>query len=71
MTTTSKKLEKEYYAKIKARLEELFKPVFQNIHLEVTADGIFSNKLKSRISRYRDIIFVFLKRGTSPDVTGL
>jgi hypothetical protein len=53
-------------------LEEVFRKIFQNIHFEVTASGNFSNKLKlkSQIGRHRDIIFVFLKKGTSPDITG-
>ncbi len=67
---TIKRLEKEYYVKIKSKLEEVFREVFQNIHFEITASGNFSNKLKSQIDKYRDIIFVFLKRGTSPDITG-
>lgn len=67
---TIKKLEKEYYVKIKSKLEEVFRGMFQNIHFEITAGGNFSNKLKSRVGKYRDIIFVFLKKGTSPDITG-
>jgi len=67
---STKKLEKEYYAKIKSKLEELFKTRYQDVHFEVTADGNFSNRLKSRVSRHRDIIFVFLKGGASPDITG-
>lgn len=67
---TTKKLEKEYYAEVKTKLEEIFKTIFQNTYFEITASGNFSDKLKSRIGTDRDIIFVFLKKGTSPDITG-
>lgn len=64
------KQEKEYYEIIKTKLEELFKAKFGNCYLEITADGKFSNELKGQIPQHRDIIFVFLKKNASPDITG-
>ncbi len=65
-----KEVEREYYPKIKSKLEEIFSEIFHDVYFEITADGKFSNKLKSQISDYRNIVFVFLKKGTSPDITG-
>ena len=66
-----KKVEREYYEPIKAKLENLIKPKVSNFHLEITADKKFSNKLKAEISShgYRDIVFHFLKEA-APDITG-
>lgn len=64
------KKERSLYEPIKSKLEELFNPIFNNVFLEITADGNFSNKIKKRINNYRDIVFIFLKRGVSPDITG-
>jgi hypothetical protein len=61
--------EKEYYPIIKEKLEELMKKKYGEFYLEITADKHFSNKLKAKISKDRDIIFNFL-RESSPDITG-
>jgi mRNA-degrading endonuclease RelE of RelBE toxin-antitoxin system len=63
------KMEREYYETIKEKLEELFKAKFTSFHLEVTANKKFSNKLKAKVSEYREIIFYFLKEA-APDITG-
>ena len=70
-----KRKEGEYYDIVKEKLRELFEEKtvsYPNvkIHLEITANGIFSNELTSRIPSSRDIIFSFLKRRLAPDITG-
>jgi len=61
--------EEKYYESIKEKLEELIKRKFDEFYLEITANKHFSNKLKAKISRKRDIIFSFLKEA-APDITG-
>jgi len=71
--TQSKTDESEYYEPVKSKIEELFRAKYKDkineLHLEITANGKFSNKLKNKLGQYRDIIFFFL-RSASPDVTG-
>jgi len=62
--------EKEYYERVKAALENFFKTTFEEVRLEITSDGKFSNELKSKIGQHKDIIFLFLRKGNSPDITG-
>jgi len=64
-----KKIEKEYYPLIKAKLEQFLNTKCANCHLEITANKKFSDKLKGEIRQGRDIIFPFLKEA-SPDITG-
>ena len=65
------KKESEYYSLVHAHLMEKFVQKFGNCFLEITAGGHFSEELKSRIPRGREIIFSFLRpRGISPDLTG-
>ena len=69
MTASSKKAaEKELYEPIKKYLETAFRKKFGNCHLEVTADGSFSEQLKGVVRE--DIIFSFLGRKASPDLVG-
>lgn len=65
-------MEKELYKPIKEALEDLIKSIFSNkeVHFEITAEKTFSNKLKSQIPDYLEIIFPFLK-DVKPDITGL
>lgn len=65
----SNMIERTHYESIKKELEELMKHKFNEFHLEVTANKHFSDKLKEKISRKRDLIFVFLKKA-APDLTG-
>lgn len=65
----STKKEREYYEIIKAKLEQLLRTKFSNVHLEITADKKFSNTLKAEVSQYKEIIFYFLKEA-APDITG-
>lgn len=60
--------EKEYYEPVLRHFKELLSKRGE-VHLEITADGQFSNKLKEQVSDSRDIIFSFLKE-TRPDITG-
>jgi hypothetical protein len=61
--------EREYYKTIKDELEEILRAKSYDFHLEVTANRVFSNKLKAEIRPGRDIIFNFLKEA-APDITG-
>lgn len=60
--------EKDHYEPIRRKFEELFKTK-GDVHLEITANKNFSNKLKAQIPRYRHIIFYFL-REVAPDISG-
>ena len=64
------KREHEYYPLMQECLMAKFLDKFDNCCLEITADGRFSEILKSKIPRGREIIFSFLRRGLSPDLTG-
>jgi len=68
-----KKEESQFYPVIKSKLENLFREKYKDrtheLHLEITANSKFGNKLKSKISSGKDIIFTFLK-SASPDITG-
>jgi len=61
--------ESELYEPIKTKVEEILKARSRTYHLEITAEKPFSNKLKRKISDYREIIFLFLKE-VRPDITG-
>jgi len=65
---SGKTTERELYMPIKEYLAEAFTQRSGNCHLEITADGVFSNLLKKVIRN--DIIFTFLRRKASPDLTG-
>ena len=62
--------EAEYYGCIKEKIENLFSTVAIDVSLEITANGNFSQQLKQRIPRDREIIFYFLKKSAAPDITG-
>lgn len=69
MTANSRKAsEKELYEPIKEYLKGAFTQKFGNCILETTAEGNFSNTLKSVVRH--DIIFFFLGKRASPDLTG-
>jgi len=61
--------EEDYYSPIVRKFTELFVSKGCKTHFEITADKKFSNKLKSKISDYRHIIFYFLK-DVAPDIVG-
>jgi hypothetical protein len=65
--------ERDHYGPVKSKLEELFRMKYKDkineLHLEITANGKFSNKLKNKLGQNRDIIFSFL-RAASPDISG-
>lgn len=60
--------EKELYEPIREFLHSKFKETFGNCHLEITANGCFSETIKMFVRH--DIIFTFLKRRVSPDLAG-
>ena len=67
---TKEMKEEQLYEVIKEKLEEIIRKEFgNNFHLEVTAEGKFSNELKSAIPTGREIIFSFLRKAR-PDITG-
>jgi hypothetical protein len=68
MAASEKTAEKEFYEPIKEYLENAFIEKFGNCYLEVTANGLFSDTLKQVVRN--DIIFTFLGRKASPDLTG-
>lgn len=69
MTTNSRKaLEKELYEPIKEYLKRVFTQKFGHCILETTAEGTFNDTLKSVVRH--DIIFSFLGKKASPDLTG-
>ena len=61
--------EKDYYPVLKRKFIELIKAKGCEVHLEITADKGFTNKIKSKIPYDRHIIFYFL-RDVRPDITG-
>ncbi|GAI50988.1 unnamed protein product, partial [marine sediment metagenome] len=60
--------EKELYEPIREFLHSKFLETFGNCHLEITANGHFSETIKMFVRH--DIIFTFLKRRVSPDLAG-
>jgi len=62
--------ENELYKSIKNCLQKRFRAEFLNCHLEITSNGKFSEEIKSKVPNYNDIIFSFLKKKNSPDLTG-
>jgi len=68
MTDDAKK-ERRLYEPVRKLLSETLKTKSPEIHLEITADKLFSNKLKSKVGDNRDIIFLFLKEA-APDIIG-
>ena len=61
--------ERDLYEPVRARLQQVIQTAFPEFHLEITAQGVFSNKLKSQIPQDREIVFKFLKEA-APDITG-
>lgn len=61
--------EESFYHPIMQAFTRLFESKAYKAHLEITANRKFSNKLKSKISDSRHIIFYFLK-DIAPDITG-
>ena len=65
---SSKTAERELYEPIKEYLIEAFTEKFGNCHLEITANGVFSDRIQKVVRQ--DIIFAFLGKKASPDLTG-
>jgi hypothetical protein len=64
--------EQDYYEIVKLKIEALLNDRISNVHLEITAAGKFSPKLKKEVPQSREIIFSFLKGKSKafPDITG-
>lgn len=69
MTNHNNKLERDYYEPVKDWLDKILVEKFANHHLEVTANGVFSNVIQAQIADHRNLIFAFLK-DAAPDITG-
>lgn len=67
-TKTKRTSERELYQPIRDYFAEVLIEKFGNCHLEITADGVFSSVLK-KVVRH-DIVFTFLRKKVSPDLTG-
>ena len=65
---SSKTPERELHGSIEEYLTEAFMEKFGNCHLEITANGAFSELLKKIVRQ--DIIFTFLGKKASPDIAG-
>ena len=64
---TRKPRERDLYEPIKEYLTKSFTQKVGNCYLEITAEGVFSNTLKSVVRH--DIIFYFLRK-KAPDLVG-
>ncbi len=64
-----RKEEEKYYNTVKERLNELFNEKGVKAYWEITANGIFSNELKSKIPSGKEVIFLFLRKA-APDIIG-
>lgn len=66
-------LERKLYEKVKSEIQDRFQKKGFTCHIEVTADGQFTDYLKDQVKH--DIVFTFIKRAkgsehASPDLTG-
>lgn len=68
--------ERELYESIRSHLKVCFvlkfegNENFQQLYLNTTSDGKFPEEILSRIPQHEEIIFSFLKKKNSPDLTG-
>jgi hypothetical protein len=62
--------EKDLYEPIKRILCLNFRAVFDDCFLATTSEGIFPDKILSQVHKDDEIIFYFLKKKNSPDLTG-
>ena len=69
-TDQNRKLERDFYEPVKNWLDKILAEKFASHHLEVTANGSFSNIIQKQIADHRDLIFAFLKKDAAPDLTG-
>jgi len=61
--------ERELYGVIRKKLIEKFVGKFDDFYLAITSEGKFPEKILSRVPQHEDIIFSFLKKKNSPDLT--
>lgn len=62
--------EKELYEAVRRNLSNLFQAKFDGHYLAITSEGSFPEEILSHIPQYDEIIFTFLKKKNSPDITG-
>jgi len=63
--------EKELYDVVRRHLWDCFYEKFSdNFFLAITSEGKFPEEILSHVPPYEDIIFSFLKKKNSPDITG-
>lgn len=62
--------EKEFYEPIRKILLNNFKTAFDDCRLWVTSEGSFPEEIKTHFHKGDEIIFSFLKKKNSPDLTG-
>lgn len=70
MRKTQKYKEEELYNPVCKYLKNTFIKHFKNCHLEVTSRGVFSEKLKEEVSGHNQLLFYFINKRNSPDLTG-
>ena len=64
-------IEKELYELVRRHLWDCFQPPkFDDVYLAVTSNGNFPEEILAHVSQYEEIIFAFLKKKNSPDITG-
>jgi hypothetical protein len=64
-------IEKELYEPVRRHLWNCFQPPkFDYAYLAVTSDGNFPEEILTHVPQYEEIIFAFLKKKNSPDITG-
>lgn len=61
--------ESDFYEPVKNALDSLLREACPEFHLEITATGNYSNKMKAQIGPGREIVFRFLQ-GAIPDIWG-
>lgn len=64
--------EKELYSGVWRSLQAYFlgKSLADYVYLAITSEGIFPEEILSHVPEHREIIFSFLKKKNSPDITG-
>ena len=62
--------EKKLYDVVRRHLLAYFGTKVDNCYLYITSEGVFPEEILGKVPEYYDIIFSFLKKKNSPDLTG-
>jgi hypothetical protein len=62
--------ERELYEAVKRNLSDLLQAKFDGHYLAITSEGSFPDEILRHIPHSDEIIFSFLKKKNSPDITG-